>query len=130
MPSAEPAAVPSKPDKVPTLTAAQPKSSAAPAGAQPAGKKPVPLNDKDGALLPKPAEPAPQTAALPAPPPPAPAPAPAPAAPVAAPAAPTIASPSERCSDKSGITRRLCVALVCGLPELHNHPECVAIRRN
>jgi len=22
------------------------------------------------------------------------------------------------------------LAVVCGLPELHNHPECVAIRRN
>ena len=118
-----------KPDETPTqtATAALAKRASAPAAAPPAGKK-APVNDKDGALLPKPQEPAPVAVAPAPPPPPAPAPAPAPA-PVAAPAAPTVASPSDRCSDKDGFARKLCVSLVCGVPELHNHPECVAIRR-
>jgi serine/threonine protein kinase len=100
----------------------------------PAARKAPPVNDKDGALLPKPAEPSAQApvaaAPAPVPSPPAPAsavPAPAVAAPAPAPAGP--ASPSARCSDSGGsIARRLCVAVVCGLPELHNHPECLAVR--
>lgn len=111
------------------------KRASAPTVTPAPGKRGAPLNDKDGALLPKPAEPAapaPVVAApAPAPPPPSPAapPAPAPVTPVTAPAATTVASPSERCSDQDGFARSLCVGMVCGKRELHDHPECVAIRR-
>ena len=127
-PSGAPAATPDN-EQTQTLAAVPTKRASAPVAASAPGKKPVQVNDRDGALLPRPAEPAAQTAAAPAP---APAPPPLAPTPVAAPptpAAPTEASPSERCSDKSGIGLRLCIGVVCGLPSLHNHPECVAIRR-
>lgn len=97
-------------------------------------KKAAYTNDKDGALLPLAREPAASQAAAsptPAPPPPPSAVVAAPpVAPVTAPVTPTVASPSERCSDKGSVARRLCIAVVCGLPELHSHPECVSIRRH
>jgi serine/threonine protein kinase len=141
VPAPAPAVRPTPPDNEATrAAAAAPDNRRAPATptaapAPPAGRK-MPVNDKDGALLPRTADPSTQAAVAPAPaagPAPAPPP-PASAAPtqvVAAPApAPNaVASPTERCADKGGsIARRLCVAVVCGLPELHNHPECLAVR--
>jgi serine/threonine protein kinase len=96
---------------------------ASPSPLAPPAVKKAPLNDKDGALLPQAADPAKVDEA---PPPP---PAPPPPMPAAAPAPPTVASPSERCSDKDGFARTLCVSLVCGAPALHDHPQCMAIRR-
>ncbi len=120
----------------PRKTATPTVTTAAAAPAPAPAKKAAPVNDKDGALLPKGADASMQTAAAPAPAPAPPPPAPTPAAPTPvaatpAPAANAVASPSERCADKGGsIARRLCIAVVCGLPELHSHPECAAIRRN
>ncbi len=100
-----------------------------PGAKPPAGKKPLPSTDKADASL-KAAEPT-TIAAAPEPPPPEP-PAPVRPAiePAASPARPAIASPSERCSGKDGFARTLCVSLVCGVPELHNHAQCMALRRN
>ncbi len=118
----------------PTSSRRTPPTPVAAASAPVTTKKAAPINDKDGALLPKPADPSAHAAAAPAPaPPPPPAPAPVAPAPVVAAPAPanTVSSPTERCADKGGsIARRVCVAVVCGLPELHNHAECTALRRN
>ncbi len=125
-----PAAVAKSSETPAQAAAAAAKRASAPAATPPTAKKAAPVNDKDGALLPRPADPAPVAAvAPPPPPPPPPTPAPPPPAPAAAPAPPAVASPSERCADKDGFARTLCVSLVCGAPALHNHPECVAIRR-
>ncbi len=126
------AATPATAAPPPTVTPTPPlvgKHAPVPAAKLPVIKKPSPTQDKDAATLLKAIEP-PYVAA----PPPPPLEVPAPVRPVieppASPAHPTLASPSERCSHKDGFARTLCVSLVCGVPELHDHAQCVALRRN
>jgi serine/threonine protein kinase len=131
--SAQPSSAASSSPKRPAATTAATNLPATTPPAATPVKKTTAVNDKDGALLPRPAEPAPTPVAASTPAPAlgqSPTPAPSPPAPAATPGGSAVASPTERCSDKSGIARRLCVAVVCGLPELHSHPECAAIRRN
>ena len=130
---------PQAPPQPPPQSTSPEVGSAAPAPADP----PAAARPSAAKIRPAPGIKAPQAKAIvsaPLPLAPADLPAPPAAPPIAAPVAPAIeaapavaapprlASPAGRCSGKEGLALKFCVALVCGLPELHEHRECITVR--